>query len=386
MARAPSGVQRSLALDGLRGLAALTVLVWHVVDRLSHGTLQGDGVLTHALGDSGKVAVSLFFVLSGFLLARPLLAWLLGQRERPSLPRFLRARLLRIVPAWLLIVAVVVPIVQPSVLEQPENLFSFATLTYFSFDPEPVRYIVPQSWTLTIELAVYLLLPLLALAAAPLVLRARQAWRAPLLAAGLLSIVAFSVAWRFFMYDPTGRPLHDVRPLNHLVPVFADHFAFGALAALIVLAGRAPQARWTALAAAAVLVPGWLSAVDPAMRIESRTMVAAGLALLVLAAATARGGLASRALGSTPSAYLGQRSYGVYLWHYALFEAAWALGVFGPHTPVPVAIAMLLAASLLAAEISWRMVERPALALVDRKPAEARPRPTARPSMVLGNR
>ena len=122
MAHAPSGLQRTLALDGLRGLAALTVLVWHVVDRLSHGTLQGDGVLTHALADSGKVAVSLFFVLSGFLLARPLLAWLLGQRERPSLPRFLRARLLRIVPAWLLIVVVVVPIVQPSVLEQPENL------------------------------------------------------------------------------------------------------------------------------------------------------------------------------------------------------------------------------------------------------------------------
>ena len=74
----PSGLQRTLALDGLRGLAALTVLVWHVVDRLSHGTLEGDGVLTHAMGDSGKVAVSLFFVLSGFLLARPLLAWLLG--------------------------------------------------------------------------------------------------------------------------------------------------------------------------------------------------------------------------------------------------------------------------------------------------------------------
>ena len=76
----------------------------------------------------------------------------------------------------------------------------------------------------------------------------------------------------------------------------------------------------------------------------------------------------------------------MYLWHYALFEAAWSLGIFSAHTPVPVAIVLLLAASLVVAELSWRLVERPALALVDRRPAEARPRPTARPSMVLGNR
>src|SRR5262245_18558108 len=107
------------------------------------------------------------------------------------------------------------------------------------------------------------------------------------------------------------------------------------------------------------------------MRIESRTLVAAGLSLIVLAAATAAGGVAGHVLGSAPSAYLGQRSYGVYLWHYALFEAAWSLGLFGAHTPILVAIVGLLAASLAAAEISWRLVERRALELVDRRPAPA---------------
>jgi peptidoglycan/LPS O-acetylase OafA/YrhL len=375
---------RLRALDGLRGIAALGVLVWHVLDRVAHDVVAPATAASPLIANLGKYGVSLFFVLSGFLLARPLLAWLLGERARPDFARYLRARVLRIVPAWLLVVAVVVPIARPDLLRAPADLLQLATLSYMSFDPEPVRYVVPQSWTLTIELAVYLTLPLVAILAAPFVRRVPQAWRGHVLAAGLGGIVLFSIVWQHVMYQVDGRPLHDVRPLNHLVPVFADHFALGGLVALAVLLRRGPAGRAAAALGAVVFLGGAVAAerVD-VLRPESRSLVAAGLALAVLAAATARGGRVAGALAGRPAVHAGQRSYAIYLWHYPLLEAAAGLGLTGAgSSPVPV-IAGLAVASLIAAEISWRLVEAPALARIDR-PGRDGPRDTsARPSPTM---
>jgi peptidoglycan/LPS O-acetylase OafA/YrhL len=186
-------------------------------------------------------------------------------------------------------------------------------------------------------------------------------------AGGLLAVVALSLLWKHALYTPDGRPVADVRPLNHLVPAYADHFALGALAALAVLCGRGPTGRRAALAGFALFAAGATTAGDLALRGESRALVAAGLACVVLAAATARGGVAVGTLASAPSALLGRRSYGIYLWHYAVLETAFALGLVHVGSPVLVVAAGLLLVSLALAEVSWRLVESPALALAARR-------------------
>jgi peptidoglycan/LPS O-acetylase OafA/YrhL len=71
-------------------------------------------------------------------------------------------------------------------------------------------------------------------------------------------------------------------------------------------------------------------------------------------------------LATAPAVHSGQRSYAVYLWHYPLLQAAMAVGLVGTASPPLAVIAGLLLASFAAAELSWRLVERRALAYVDR--------------------
>jgi peptidoglycan/LPS O-acetylase OafA/YrhL len=189
------------------------------------------------------------------------------------------------------------------------------------------------------------------------------------------------------MYDIDGRPLHDLRPLNHLVPVFADHFALGGLVALAVLLHRGPCGLRAAALGAALFLTGSLAAVRvDVLRPESRMVVAAGLALFVLALATARGGRTAAAFATAPAVHTGQRSYGIYLWHYPLLEGAAALGLVAAGTSAVLVIGALAVASLIAAEISWRLVEAPALARIDRhRPEAPRDVPARRSPTMAGH-
>src|SRR3954447_24513992 len=85
-----------LGLDGLRGLAALAVLADHTVQ---HGSDQSAGVLRVLFG-MGAQGLTVFFVLSGFLLYRPFAAALLDGTPMQPTRVYVRNRLLRILPAY----------------------------------------------------------------------------------------------------------------------------------------------------------------------------------------------------------------------------------------------------------------------------------------------
>ncbi len=96
---------RFIGGDPLRALAALSVLVYHAtvgvvlpfdasVDLNKHFGVVGDVVQGFDLG------IYIFFVLSGYLVGRPFIAALRDGRTVPSLGRYFRNRLLRIVPAF----------------------------------------------------------------------------------------------------------------------------------------------------------------------------------------------------------------------------------------------------------------------------------------------
>src|SRR3954468_10008623 len=94
---APPGHPRFPAFDGLRAIAALSVLVVHTAG--DAGTMyqpgRGGALLAHL-----DVGVTIFFLISGFLLYRPFAAARLSRRPRPDLRRYGVARVLRIVPAY----------------------------------------------------------------------------------------------------------------------------------------------------------------------------------------------------------------------------------------------------------------------------------------------
>src|SRR4051794_41542872 len=92
----PPGNPRFPLLDPLRAVAALCIVVTHTAAYSHFNSLNPLGAWTARL-DCG---VAIFFVLSGFLLYRPFVAARLGGRPGPSVGRYARRRLLRIIPAY----------------------------------------------------------------------------------------------------------------------------------------------------------------------------------------------------------------------------------------------------------------------------------------------
>ena len=93
---------RAQGLDGLRALAALSVLVFHLWV-YSEPVVPGASLtLGQQVWDSTQWGLFLFFVLSGYLLYRPWVRAALGEGERPALRRYLRLRAARIAPAYYL--------------------------------------------------------------------------------------------------------------------------------------------------------------------------------------------------------------------------------------------------------------------------------------------
>ena len=98
--------RRAAAVDGLRAIAALSVVVYHAwlytlpTVTAAHRDTLGDQVI-HEL----RLGLVLFFVLSGFLLWRPFVAAARGRRPRPGTREYLVRRGARVLPAYYLALA-----------------------------------------------------------------------------------------------------------------------------------------------------------------------------------------------------------------------------------------------------------------------------------------
>ncbi|HLI87898.1 MAG TPA: acyltransferase [Ktedonobacteraceae bacterium] len=222
------GRQRSIIapLDGVRALACLSVVAYHLSLVTTHDLPLWDPTqispLISSIALAGDTGVTLFFILSGFLLFLPYAKALLFDAEWPSLRHFYLRRALRILPAYYVSLLLMVLIYNPEYLHPDHwtRLSLFLTLFMDSFDGT-YRQINGPFWSLAVEWQFYLLLPFLALALRSIVRRGPFARRISLLVGGLCLVVAWGVGTRYaglYLTDnPTATFLVPRPVLNHVM-------------------------------------------------------------------------------------------------------------------------------------------------------------------------
>jgi peptidoglycan/LPS O-acetylase OafA/YrhL/O-antigen ligase len=354
-ASAPSGYRP--ALDGLRAVAVLAVIGYHATAKVSGGFL----------------GVDVFFVLSGYLITSILM------REELTLGRirlteFWARRVRRLLPAVLLLVLVCA--LQISRYEDVgtwalrradllSTLFYFANWHFIATDQSyfatflgasPVRH----TWTLAIEEQFYVVWPLLVIAAYRLGRGARRLSGARLLAAGIVAGTVASTIAMALLYDPSNPSRSyfgtDTRASSLL--------AGGGLGLLVqyrpgwLRSSRGlALAKWAWAPVALAMLGAFLLASDQgAAYYDGGALAFALLVVLALFVVEAAPTVPlAAALSIAPMRWIGQISYGLYLWHWPVI--VWMGGSLPTHGHLRKLLE--LAVMFAAAAASYYVVERP---------------------------
>lgn len=191
----------------MRALAALLVLLFHVAMETGDALAPGVG---GALLAGGDMAVPLFFALSGLLLYRPWANAAIDGEPGPSVRSYLRRRAARILPAYWLVAVVALLLWSREHLGTPRAWLEILTLT-FIYDPAPWwtgtgPRGLGQMWSLCVEVAFYVLLPLLAVGLAMLAARGSDPeGRARILLTGVAVLPVLSLAALVIQFFPEPR-------------------------------------------------------------------------------------------------------------------------------------------------------------------------------------
>lgn len=325
-------------LDGLRGFAILLVLADH----------SGIGLASGA----GHQGVTIFFVLSGFLITTLMLEER-ARHGRVSLRRFYWRRALRLLPALIVLLSVVAVVLGLAgrtgeiAGDVVPALFYFMNWTTAAGNNPGL---LSHTWSLSIEEQFYLVWPVVLIGLLTLG-RGRLAWVAGLLVgAALVALILRVVLWTgpaayYRVYVGTDTRM-DALAIGCLVAVAFTRRPF-----------TVPPLAMVALAAT-IPITLWIT--------NDQSMATIGLAVTALAAAGLVAGAATgggeRVLAWRPLAYLGIISYGLYLWHRPVMRAFTDSGLGG----VPWAVVVMFALSIGLAFLSRRLVEDPFLRLKDR--------------------
>src|SRR3954452_19817430 len=168
------------AVEGMRACAAIGVVVTHVAFDTGHSS-GFDGRLFGRF----DLAVAVFFALSGFLLWRSHAAAARGLRTAPPTGHYLRSRIVRIMPGYLVAVVMILTLLPDAKADLTVWLANLSLTQIYV--PLTLTAGLTQMWSLSVEVAFYLALPFLALLARRLPVRARI----PV----IVTVAAASFAW-----------------------------------------------------------------------------------------------------------------------------------------------------------------------------------------------
>jgi peptidoglycan/LPS O-acetylase OafA/YrhL len=418
------GARRLATGDPLRGIAVLGVMALHVATGAVYitgfllgagGTLRPEEAFT-AAGEwvlrALPVSVYLFFALSGFLITRPFVDAFVGGTARPALAPYLRNRALRLFPAAWVALAFVYLRYGTRDATTGEVLASF-TLTE-SYAPHPLESLIGQAWSLKVELAFYLLVPLAFVAVwwaagrGPIA-RGRREGRGPVPPDGaaargsaaarrrvVYGLAALGAVVSLVYTELAAGSVTAQRSLAWALIPFMSGLALGAaLAGRDVRRSDFRRARAVALAvfAAGLAVALVAGRVGPSQPWFTNLLATLSVTCLLWApiALEVGGGGTWRWLDNPVLAWIGARSYAIYLWHVALMSELYPLvdGIEGYRVAFLALFPLVLLASGAIAEVSWRLVERPALGLrgqwrrPDRR-APLRPEPSPATATATG--
>ncbi|MES3108457.1 acyltransferase family protein [Sphingomonas aurantiaca] len=344
--RASAGELR--ALTGVRGFAAWFVVFYHI--RLS---IAGLSTSLRDVFAKGYLAVDFFFLLSGFVIW---LTW--NDRLRTGgiagVPRFLQKRLARIWPLHLVTLAGAVAlalVLRATGRDDPQ----------FVFPELPLHVVLLQNWgftrhlawndpawSISAELAAYLLFPLLVMA-----VDWRRVPSAVLLAlAGLLLL-----ALHLTIDSPTlGTDIPRYGLLRCLI-----EFTTGSIVCALWLRWRTARAAiGAAISIATALIIMWIAGLPETLFVPA--LFATLLLLLALTSGRPHNPFETRTIH-----YLGEISYATYLSHFILWKAFKLAFVSDANAVSPAEIALYLGLVLLASIALYHLIERPAQRWLNRR-------------------
>jgi peptidoglycan/LPS O-acetylase OafA/YrhL len=343
------------AVEGMRACAAVGVVITHVAFQTGHSS----GIDGRLFGRF-DLAVAVFFGLSGFLLWRGHAAAARGLRHTPPTGHYLRSRVIRIMPAYLVAVVIILTLLPDAETSSATVWLANLTLTQI-YVPLTLTAGLTQMWSLSVEVTFYLALPLLALLARQLPVRARV----PVIAA----VGAASWCWALI-------PIHTPAGTNMLnwPPAFFSWFAAGMLLAEWTVSplGWMHRLARRRLLMAIIAVAAFLVAAAPVAGPEglvggtvSQFMVKTVMGAVVAAALIAplvldRPDTPHRFLGSRGMVTLGRWSYGLFIWHLAALTMVFpVIGEFAFSGHMPVVLVLTVIFGFAIAAVSYALVESP---------------------------
>ncbi len=345
-------------LDGVRALAVLGVLFYH-------------GDQTWMRG--GFLGVDVFFVLSGFLITT-LIVEEFDRSGRVDFKQFYIRRARRLLPALILVLIVVGAatafIYRDSAAsfraDALASLFYVTNWWYIVADQSYFEAIgrpafLQHLWSLAVEEQFYLIWP--AIAVVLMRWRGRRGVFWVALGGSILSTL-----WMIFLSVSNGFPLEaDPSRAYFGTDTHVMGLLLGAALAMVWRPGRlstrltvGARAIITAIGAAALFGVIWffwqVGEYSPFMY-RGGFLILSVLVVILIAAASHPGAPFGRVIGSQPWRYIGQRSYGLYLWHWPIFV------ITRPVLDIPLEgfanLALRLGLTFVVAELSYRYVEIP---------------------------
>ncbi len=343
------------AIEPLRGFAAISVLIMHVIYLAEWSGFPRTGPL--AWFWVGWLGVDIFFVISGFVITMAAFRELANEKDRPRF-NFLVRRLARIAPLYFLSLAIYLLVVKSDPVNGSDAWFQVLTHVFFvhNFFPSTTGSINPPTWTIGTEMQLYILVMIL------------MAWLPRFRTWALaLAVIGVAIAFRYAAYSANAsEPAALLSHFTTQMPGMLDSFGLGMVLATLKQKGRLPMLNWGSWLILLLVAIGGLAACEYILSVSGdaywktwrlptffRSFAALVCTALVLAAIT----LPQRIQDAIPRLliFLGQISYGIYLWHFIVITL---LLKYFPMGKV-MFLCTTVAITIMMAAASWIFIEKP---------------------------